>query len=138
MSDETYPGPAIGTASPTNNSVLLAVDIQNDFCPHGALAVADGDAVVPVVNRLSREFAHVILTQDWHCADHLSFASAHPRKKPLQRIELPYGEQILWPDHCIQGTPGADFHPELNVSHCELILRKGFRREIDSYSAFFE
>jgi nicotinamidase/pyrazinamidase len=122
----------------TDNGVLLVVDVQNDFCPYGALAVPKGDAVVPVVNELSRQFAHVILTQDWHCADHLSFASSHPGKKPLKKIQLSYGEQILWPDHCVQGTPGAEFHPELDVAHCELIIRKGFRRDIDSYSAFFE
>jgi eukaryotic-like serine/threonine-protein kinase len=125
-------------AAPTENRVLLVVDIQNDFCPNGALAVSGGDEVVPVINKLSRRFAHVILTQDWHCEDHLSFASSHPGKKALDRVELPYGEQILWPDHCIQGMPGAEFHPQLDLSHCELIIRKGFHREIDSYSAFFE
>src|SRR5262249_18031886 len=98
----------------------------------------EGNEVVPIVNKLSRHFAHVVLTQDWHCAGHLSFASAHPGRKPLERIELPYGQQILWPDHCIGGTHGAAFHPDLDVVRCELILRKGFRREIDSYSAFFE
>src|SRR4051794_15591154 len=122
----------------TDNSVLLVVDVQNDFCPHGALAVPEGDAVIPVINELSRRFPHVVLTQDWHCADHLSFATSHAGKRPLERIQLPYGEQILWPNHCVQGTPGANFHPELDVAHCELILRKGFRRDIDSYSAFFE
>src|SRR5881409_1755987 len=130
--------PSIRPAAPTDDGVLLAVDIQNDFCPNGALAVPDGDAVVPVINHLSRRFAHVILTQDWHCEDHLSFASSHPGKKPLERIDLPYGEQILWPDHCVEGTPGADFHPGLDVAHGELILRKGYHRDIDSYSAFFE
>jgi nicotinamidase/pyrazinamidase len=122
----------------TDNDVLLVVDLQNDFCPGGALFVPEGDAVIPVVNRLSRRFAHVILTQDWHSADHLSFASSHPGKKPLETIKLPYGEQILWPDHCVQGTSGAALHPGLDVAHCELILRKGLRRDIDSYSAFFE
>lgn len=125
-------------APPRDNGVLLVVDVQNDFCPRGALAVPEGDAVVPVINQLSERFRHVILTQDWHCAGHLSFASSHAGKKPLETIRLPYGEQVLWPDHCIQDTPGADLHPELDVAHCELILRKGFRREIDSYSAFFE
>jgi eukaryotic-like serine/threonine-protein kinase len=124
--------------SPTENRVLLVVDIQNDFCPNGALAISGGDEVVPVINKLSRRFAHVILTQDWHCADHLSFASSHPGKKPLDRVLLSYGEQILWADHCIEGTPGAEFHMNLDVAHCELILRKGYHREIDSYSAFFE
>jgi eukaryotic-like serine/threonine-protein kinase len=121
-----------------DNRVLLIVDVQNDFCPTGALAVAGGDEVVPIVNKLSRQFPHVILTQDWHSPDHLSFASSHPGKKPLERVNLSYGEQILWPDHCVMGTRGAEFHPNLDVAHCELILRKGFRREIDSYSAFFE
>lgn len=125
-------------ASPTENRVLLVVDIQNDFCPDGALAVRGGDEVVPVINKLSRRFAHVILTQDWHCEDHLSFASSHPGKKPLQQVRLPYGEQILWPDHCVQRTRGAEFHPQLEVANCELIVRKGYHRDIDSYSAFFE
>lgn len=131
-------GKTVRPARPAENRVLLAVDIQNDFCPNGALAVPGGDEVVPIVNKLSRQFTHVILTQDWHCRDHLSFASAHPGKKPLERVELPYGEQILWPDHCVQGTRGAQFHPDLDVAHCELILRKGYHREIDSYSVFFE
>lgn len=131
-------GQAVRPAVPTENRVLLVVDVQNDFCPNGALAVAGGDEVVPVINKLSRRFAHVILTQDWHSEDHLSFASSHPGKKPLERIRLPYGDQILWPDHCIAGTAGAEFHPQLDVAHCELVIRKGFHREIDSYSAFFE
>jgi eukaryotic-like serine/threonine-protein kinase len=118
--------------------VLLVVDVQNDFCPGGALAVPGGDEVVPIINDLSRRYEHVVMTQDWHVADHLSFASSHPGKKPLQRVILPYGEQVLWPDHCVQGTRGAEFHPRLDVANCELIIRKGFRREIDSYSAFFE
>ncbi|MBN1853921.1 MAG: bifunctional nicotinamidase/pyrazinamidase, partial [Pirellulales bacterium] len=131
-------GQVVHPAMPTENRVLLVVDIQNDFCPNGALAVAGGDEVVSVINKLSRRFAHVILTQDWHCEDHLSFASSHPGKKPLDRVELPYGEQILWPDHCVEGTPGAEFHPMLDVAHCQLVIRKGYHREIDSYSAFFE
>ena len=93
---------------------------------------------MPIINKLSRRFAHVILTQDWHCEDHLSFASSHPGRKPLDQIELSYGLQILWPDHCVQGTRGAAFHPDLDVQNCELIIRKGYHREIDSYSAFFE
>lgn len=129
---------AVRPAAPTENRVLLVVDVQNDFCPNGALAVAGGDEVVSVVNKLSRRFAHVVLTQDWHCEDHLSFASSHPGKKPLDRVQLPYGEQILWPDHCVAGTPGAEFHPDLDVARCELVIRKGYHREIDSYSAFFE
>jgi nicotinamidase/pyrazinamidase len=131
-------GKVIRSATPTENRALLVVDIQRDFCPAGALAVPEGDQVVPVINKLSRRFAHVILTQDWHCEGHLSFASSHPGMKPLERMELPYGSQILWPDHCVQGTPGAEFHPDLKVDHCELILRKGYHRDIDSYSAFFE
>jgi len=121
-----------------DDCVLLVIDVQNDFCPGGALPVPEGDQVVPVINGLARRFGHIILTQDWHCPGHRSFASSHPGKQPLERIELPYGEQVLWPDHCVQGTPGAGFHPALDVAHSELILRKGYRREIDSYSAFFE
>ena len=131
-------GRVLRPAVPRENRVLLVVDIQNDFCPQGALAVPQGDQVVAIVNKLSRRFAHVILTQDWHCEDHLSFASSHPGKKPLEQIELAYGPQILWPDHCVQGTHGAHFHPDLDAANCELIIRKGYHREIDSYSAFFE
>jgi nicotinamidase/pyrazinamidase len=118
--------------------VLVVIDVQNDFCPGGALAVADGDAVVPVVNRLARRFAHVLLTQDWHPRGHRSFASAHAGRKPFESARLPYGEQTLWPDHCVQGTAGAAFHPALDIPHAELVIRKGYRRDIDSYSAFFE
>jgi nicotinamidase/pyrazinamidase len=121
-----------------NDDVLLVIDVQTDFCPGGALAVVDGDAVVPVVNRLAAQFAHVVLTQDWHPAGHSSFASQHNRAAPFQSITMPYGPQTLWPDHCVQGTPGAAFHPSLEADRAELIIRKGFRREIDSYSAFFE
>ncbi|HEX7159102.1 MAG TPA: bifunctional nicotinamidase/pyrazinamidase [Edaphobacter sp.] len=122
---------------------LLVIDVQNDFCPAvngigGALAVPEGDQVVPIINRLSQHFEHVILTQDWHPAQHISFASTHPGTQPFTSIEVPYGPQTLWPDHCVQGTRGADFHPSLNLPHAELILRKGFRRDIDSYSAFLE
>lgn len=124
--------------TPAETDVLILVDIQNDFCPGGALAVRDGDAVVPVANRLARRFRHVVLTQDWHPAGHHSFASAHPGHAPFDRIEAPYVAQTLWPDHCVQGTPGAAFHPDLDVPMAELIVRKGFRPEIDSYSAFFE
>jgi nicotinamidase/pyrazinamidase len=118
--------------------VLLIVDVQNDFCPGGALAVPQGDEIVPLVNRLAAGFAHVVLTQDWHPPGHLSFASAHPGKHPFEMIELPYGAQVLWPDHCVQGTSGAAFHPSLDVPHAELVLRKGFVPTIDSYSAFRE
>ena len=133
-----FSGRVSRAASPTENRALLVVDVQNDFCPGGALAVKGGDEIVPVVNQLTRRFAHVILTQDWHREDHLSFASSHPGKQPLDCIKLPYGEQILWPDHCVEWTSGAEFHPDLKATHCELIIRKGFHREIDSYSAFFE
>ena len=122
----------------TPNDVLLVIDVQNDFCPGGALAVADGDAVVELIHRAAQHFQHIILTQDWHTPDHNSFASAHPGKHPFEQIKLGYGVQTLWPDHCIQGTRGADFHSALQLTRAELILRKGFRRAIDSYSAFFE
>lgn len=125
-------------AMPRENRVLLVVDIQNDFCPGGALGVPQGDRVVPIINRLARDFRHVILTQDWHCPDHISFASMHPGKKPHDSIELNYGPQILWPDHCVRGTRGAELHPDLEINQCELILRKGYHRDVDSYSAFFE
>ena len=117
---------------------LIVVDIQNDFCPGGALAVAGGDAIVPLVNRLIGEFDHVALTQDWHPAGHSSFASSHPGRQPFEAIDMPYGPQTLWPDHCVQGTEGAEFHPGLDRTKAELIVRKGFRAAIDSYSAFFE
>lgn len=120
------------------SDVLLIIDVQNDFCPGGALAVPEGDAVVGPVLRCIPSFEHVILTQDWHPADHFSFASSHPGKKPYEQIEAAYGLQTLWPDHCVQGSPGAEFHTGLPLARAELILRKGFRRAIDSYSAFFE
>ena len=120
------------------DDLLLVIDVQNDFCPGGALAVADGDAVVPVINRLAQRFAHVVLTQDWHPAGHSSFATTHPGAEPFQTITMAYGPQTLWPDHCVQGTAGAAFHPQLATDRAELIIRKGFRREIDSYSAFYE
>jgi nicotinamidase/pyrazinamidase len=118
--------------------LLLVVDVQNDFCPGGALAVPDGDAVIPVIHRIAPRFEHIILTQDWHPPRHHSFACAHEGKCVFESVRLNYGEQTLWPDHCVQGTPGADFHPALHLPQAELILRKGFRPEIDSYSAFFE
>jgi nicotinamidase/pyrazinamidase len=124
--------------TPDDRDVLLIVDVQNDFCPGGALAVPDGDRVVPEVNRLARSFAHVILTQDWHPPGHASFASSHPGERPFDAIEVSYGTQILWPDHCVQGTQGASFHPKLDVPHAELVVRKGFRSAVDSYSAFRE
>jgi nicotinamidase/pyrazinamidase len=122
----------------TDTDVLLVIDVQNDFCKGGALEVPDGDAVVAPINALARRFAHVVLTQDWHTPAHQSFASAHPGRKPMETIEVSYGSQILWPDHCVQGTRGAGFHRDLDIPHAELILRKGYHRDIDSYSAFFE
>lgn len=118
--------------------VLIVIDVQNDFCPGGNLAVPGGDEVVGVINGLARQFSHVVLTQDWHPEGHSSFASTHPGKAPFEMVEMPYGPQTLWPDHCIQNTPGAAFHAALDIPHAELIVRKGFRRAIDSYSAFFE
>ena len=123
---------------PGQQDVLLVVDVQNGFVPGGHLAVGGGDEVVPVINRLARAFEHVVLTQDWHTPGHISFASSHPGKKPFETIALPYGTQVLWPDHCVQGTPDADLHPGLRIPHAELVIRKGYRRHIDSYSAFFE
>jgi nicotinamidase/pyrazinamidase len=121
-----------------DTDVLIVVDVQNDFCPGGGLAVPEGEAVVPVVNALARRFRHVVLTQDWHTAGHASFASSYPGKKPFETIELAYGTQVLWPDHCVQNTNGAAFHRGLDVPQVELIVRKGFHPAIDSYSAFFE
>jgi nicotinamidase/pyrazinamidase len=121
-----------------DSDVLLVVDIQNDFCPGGALAVPGGDEIVPLINRIAPDFQHVVLTQDWHPAGHRSFATAHPGRNPFETVELAYGPQVLWPDHCVQGTKGAEFHPALDIPHAELILRKGHHLGIDSYSAFFE
>ena len=123
---------------PDERDCLIIVDVQNDFCPGGALAVPDGNAVVPVVNRLMGGFTHCILTQDWHPHGHQSFASSHPGNKPFQTIKASYGEQTLWPDHCVQGSRGAEFHTALQTDRAELIVRKGFRPQIDSYSAFYE
>lgn len=117
---------------------LLIVDVQNDFCPGGALAVPNGDEIVPIINRLIPHFDHIIQTQDWHPEGHQSFASSHQGKHPYDTVELDYGTQVLWPDHCVQGTKGADFHPNLNVDKSQVIIRKGFRKHIDSYSTFFE
>jgi nicotinamidase/pyrazinamidase len=120
------------------HDVLIVVDVQNDFCPGGALAVPGGDAVSAVIHRSAPLFQHIVLTQDWHPANHASFASAHAGRQPYEQIELSYGAQTLWPAHCVQGTWGAEFHKALNLSQAELILRKGFNAGIDSYSAFFE
>lgn len=116
---------------------LIVIDVQNDFCPGGALAVPEGDAVVPAINAMMDAFGAVILTQDWHPAGHSSFASSHPGQAPFGTVDMSYGTQVLWPDHCMQGTKGADFHPDLRLDG-DLIIRKGFRPAIDSYSAFFE
>ncbi len=129
MAQNLRPGPG---------SVLLAVDLQYDFMPGGSLAVALGHETVPAVNRLARLFANVVLTQDWHPAGHASFASSHPGKKPFETARLAYGDQVLWPDHCVQGTRGADLHKDLDVPHAQLIIRKGYHQGIDSYSALFE
>ncbi len=118
--------------------VLLVIDAQNGFCAGGAQAVRGGDDIVPLVNGIAKRFDHVVLTQDWHPKGHRSFASAHPGHNPFETIEMAYGQQVLWPDHCIQGSKSAEFHPALDIPHAELILRKGFRPDVDSYSAFFE
>ena len=122
----------------TPHDVLLVIDVQSDFCPGGALAVADADAVLAPIHHVAPQFAHIVLTQDWHPPHHSSFASAHPGRQPFETIQSPHGPQTLWPDHCVQGSRGAEFHPALQLPRTELILRKGFRPQIDSYSAFFE
>jgi nicotinamidase/pyrazinamidase len=124
--------------TPTAQDVLLVVDVQNDFVPGGRLAVPRGNEIVPLVNRLASLFAHVVLTQDWHPPGHLSFASSHPGRQPFETVALPYGPQILWPDHCVQGTQGAELHPDLAIPRAELIIRKGYVPTVDSYSAFRE
>jgi len=124
--------------APNGQDVLLVVDIQGDFCPRGALAVPRGDEVVPVINQLARRFKNVVLTQDWHPPGHLSFASSHPGRKPFDTIQVAYGDQILWPDHCVQDTDGAAFHKDLHIPHAALVIRKGRDRAIDSYSTFYE
>ncbi len=120
------------------NEALVIIDVQNDFCPDGALAVAQGDEVVPIINGLAGQFRTRLLTQDWHPSDHQSFAANHPGGEPFSLVDMPYGPQVLWPVHCVQGTPGAQFHDGLETDGADLIVRKGFRAEIDSYSAFFE
>lgn len=119
-------------------TALIVVDVQNDFCPGGSLAVARGDEVVSVINALARRFANVVLTQDWHPAGHSSFAASHPGKVPFETVQMPYGPQVLWPEHCVQGTRGAEFHPGLDLPHAQTIIRKGYRRDVDSYSGFME
>ena len=120
------------------NAALIVIDLQNDFCPGGALAVTGGDEIVPLVNRLIASFEHVVLTQDWHPARHSSFASSHAGQAPFSSVQMAYGPQTLWPDHCVQGTHGAEFHRDLAWAKAELIIRKGFRKAVDSYSAFYE
>jgi nicotinamidase/pyrazinamidase len=120
------------------SSALLVIDIQNDFCPGGALAVADGDAIIPLINRIARKFETVVITQDWHPADHISFAAQHPGKTPFEQITLEYGGQTLWPTHCVMATFGAELHADLDIPHASLILRKGSHQDVDSYSAFLE
>jgi len=123
---------------PTAQDALLVIDVQNCFTPGGSLAVKEGDQIIPLINRLAGAFEHVILTQDWHTPGHVSFASSHAGKKPFETIQLPYGTQVLWPDHCVQGTAGAELHKDLRIPHAELIIRKGYRKQMDSYSAFYE
>lgn len=123
---------------PSDATALIVVDVQHCFTQGGSLAVPDGDAVVPVINALAKRYANVVLTQDWHTADHVSFASRHEGRKPFDSVALPYGQQVLWPDHCVQGTEGAALHKDLAVPHAQLVIRKGFRRHVDSYSAFQE
>ena len=120
------------------HDVLLVIDVQNSFVPGGRLAVPRGEEIVPLINALARRFKHVVLTQDWHPPGHISFASSHPGTKPFEAIDLPYGKQVLWPDHCVQGTDGAKLHPKLDIPHAQLIIRKGFHQDVDSYSAFLE
>jgi nicotinamidase/pyrazinamidase len=124
--------------TPGGDDVLLVIDVQNCFVPGGTLPVKGGDEVVPLINRIAPAFPHVVLTQDWHTRGHLSFASSHPGKKPFDTVSLPYGTQVLWPDHCVQGTSDAELHKDLKLPRAELIIRKGFRPHVDSYSAFLE
>jgi len=123
---------------PGARDALIVVDVQNDFCPGGRLAVQKGDEVVPLINELAQSFERVVLTQDWHPPGHKSFATSHPGHKPFDSIRLPYGEQTLWPDHCVQGSEGAALHKDLSVPHAQLVIRKGWHRDVDSYSAFLE
>ena len=123
---------------PDDTSALLVIDVQNCFLPGGSLAVKDGDQVVPIINKIAKSFANVVMTQDWHTPGHVSFASAHSGKKPFEAIDLPYGKQVLWPDHCVQGTDGAALSKDLSIPQAGLVIRKGFHKDVDSYSAFTE
>lgn len=129
---------AAGKIAHGSKSVLIVVDVQNCFVPGGSLAVKEGDAIVPLINRIARGFENVVLTQDWHTADHVSFASQHSGKKPFEAVKLPYGNQVLWPDHCVQGTEGASLVKDISIPHAQLVIRKGFHKDVDSYSAFTE
>ena len=121
-----------------DTSALLVIDVQNCFLPGGSLAVKDGDQVVPVINKLAKGFSNVVMTQDWHTVGHVSFASSHGGKKPFETVDLPYGKQVLWPDHCVQGTDGASLSKDLSIPQAELVIRKGYHKDVDSYSAFTE
>lgn len=129
---------ATATSKPNSTSALIVVDVQNDFVPGGSLAVNNGDQIVPIINELSKRFKNVVITQDWHTKGHASFASSYPGKNPFETTQLSYGTQVLWPDHCIQGSKGAELVKGLDIPHAQLIIRKGFHPDIDSYSAFFE
>lgn len=129
---------AATTIKPNSKSVLIVVDVQNCFTPGGSLAVKKGDEIVPLINRIAKSFENVVLTQDWHTPEHVSFASSHSGKKPFETTKLPYGTQVLWPDHCVQGTDGANLHKDLSIPQAQLIIRKGYHKDVDSYSAFLE
>ena len=129
---------AAAAIKPDDASALLVIDVQNCFLPGGSLAVKEGEQVVPVINKIAKGFANVVMTQDWHTPGHISFASVHSGKKPFETIDLPYGKQVLWPDHCVQGTDGAALSKDLSIPQAELIIRKGFHKDVDSYSAFLE
>lgn len=134
----SLPGAAMAATTPAPTDALIVVDVQNDFLPGGSLAVKDGDAIVPLVNRLAAKFKNVIVTQDWHTPGHKSFASSHPGKAPFETTQMPYGLQVLWPDHCVMGSKGAELAAGLAIPHAQLVVRKGYNHEIDSYSAFME
>jgi nicotinamidase/pyrazinamidase len=129
---------AAASIKPDDASALLVIDVQNCFLPGGSLAVKEGEQVVPVINKIAKSFANVVMTQDWHTPGHVSFASVHSGKKPFETIDLPYGKQVLWPDHCVQGTDGAALSKDLSIPQAELVIRKGFHKDVDSYSAFME